>query len=227
MNLISDILDDYKSYERCFIIGKGASVDKVNLNNLRNELTICINDSFKFIPNPKLIFFHDKIFFENNRRNLSELHNAKFIVPFLLNDFKNNFKREKILSINYISIRKYPNVYFYNKFQTTIVELLLKPNFLNKIDKLDNTLVGLSGTLISAIHFAHKLNIKKVNLIGIDGCNFLKKQLSYSKKFSNIKVSNKNCLIYNIIKFEALFLLKYFNISYKFLGINKHYSSKV
>lgn len=52
---------------KLFIVGKGLSLKGFDLNQLRDEYTICLNHSVFKVPNPSAVCFADKGFLKDNK----------------------------------------------------------------------------------------------------------------------------------------------------------------
>ena len=53
--------------DRIFIIGGGPSVGKIDLSLLKDEVTMCVNASVKFVPNPTYFVTMDYSYFEKSK----------------------------------------------------------------------------------------------------------------------------------------------------------------
>ena len=86
--------------KRCFVIGNGPSLKKMNLNLMKNDYVICSNSFYlkfndlDFIPN--MITVEDHLVVEDNVKELNELSNITKIFPI---DLKKNFYNKDLFFI--------------------------------------------------------------------------------------------------------------------------------
>ena len=204
-NMVSELYYDYSNMDReCYVIAKGPSLDGYSLDKLKNKLTFCINDSFKFIKDPSYVFFHDAVF--KNDFEMQYSPEIKWILPYWLNVSD----ATKILCSDYLGNSMSNNVFLYHKYH-------IRHDYidLSGVEFQENVLCSMSGTLHSAIHFASKIGVEKINFIGVDG-GMLDGKL-YSDYFCSPDMNNVNLEIYKKIKNDALALLDYLGIDFEFL----------
>lgn len=204
---VDKFIESRKYQSKCYIIGRGPSLDKIDNLNLDDGVKICINDTFRHINNPDFIFWHDAIFLPL----LPAMIKSKAIVvlPTQLNLNKKNF-----LTIDYLkNWLGSVDLCLYNK-----VHLPLFYN-INKIEsdflKTENSLIGVSATSHSAIWFSKKIGCKKIVFIGMDGKSVNGR--TYSMKYGQQKARKINKLIHAKSRFENILLCKLLGIDYEFI----------
>lgn len=65
-------------YKNVFIVGGGPSVKNVDLSLLQNEVTICINDAYRYFSNTTAIYWVDESWASENYDNLKQ-HNCQLL----------------------------------------------------------------------------------------------------------------------------------------------------
>jgi len=148
-----------KDYNKCFIIGSGPSVRNQDLNKLKNEFTIVhnafylIRDNYNIIPN--LYVVEDHLLAEENSKELNNIYDINFVVPFQLRRFIKKRSNVNYINFDYSYIKNYANDNdYYDKFKFT--------NDLSKKAFWGATVVYLS------LQIADFLKFKEIYLLGVD-----------------------------------------------------------
>ena len=77
--LNSSVIIPTKKSHRVFIVGGGPSINSIQLDNLKNEDTICVNAAVNFVPNPTYFITMDYSYFDPKRKINTVF--KKMIVP--------------------------------------------------------------------------------------------------------------------------------------------------
>ena len=167
-----EVLDSNKalvnqySGERCFIIGNGPSLNKMDLNALQNEYTISVNSmtiskEFEIIK-PKFHVLVDSTRFDKNITPMYE--NMK--------NFKNLSHKPK-----YIFPVKFRNYILENKFDEGLdITYVMANNEFENIKNIDisKTIPPYQNVLNAALSFAISLGFSEIILIGFEMTGFIK-----------------------------------------------------
>lgn len=164
--------------KRCFILGNGPSVNKVDFSKLENELVITVNDMVRHKDfcdlKSNFHFLVDPAYFKMNKGNIGE---AEFIEKTKLLT-----KNDTILFMLYYAkdiVKKYGwqkiNIhYFINK-------LYFYDNYKEKID-FSTFVPEFYGVIHYCIIFAIYLGCKEINLLGCDATNIIADLLLLTNK---------------------------------------------
>lgn len=139
--------------QRCFIVGNGPSLNKMDLSLMKNDIVICANSFFlkfkdlEFIP--KFITVEDHLVAEDNVDEFSNLENIIKIFPIdlrkILKESNNNY---------YIELRRALNNLEKNK------------NF--KFNNGDEIFYWGGTVLYMNLQLAYYMGFKEIYLIGVD-----------------------------------------------------------
>ena len=152
LNKIKSLKNKYNS-KRCFVIGNGPSINKMNLNLMKNDVVICANSFFlkfkdlKFIPD--YITVEDHLVAEDNYEVFNNLKEIKKIYPIDL---------KKILS-------KDDNTYFI-ELRRAFNNKKKDGNF--KFNNYDEIFFWGGTVLYMNLQLAQYLGFEEVYLIGVD-----------------------------------------------------------
>ena len=204
---VDKVIESRKYKSKCYIIGRGPSLDKIDNLNLDDGVKICINDTFRHVNNPDFIFWHDACFL--TLLPAMKKSNAFVVLPTCLNLYEKSFS-----TIDYI--KDYSDsieISLYNKINLPFFYNInkIESDFLN----IENSLIGISTTSHSAIWFTKKIGCKKIVFIGMDGKSVNGR--TYSLKYEQQKVRRVTKFIYAKSRFENILLCKLLNIDYEFI----------
>ncbi|MFH1832140.1 MAG: 6-hydroxymethylpterin diphosphokinase MptE-like protein [bacterium] len=162
------ILNNTHKNQRCFILGTGPSINKIDINKLKNEHCIFLSQFYLHKDyqhiSPKYHLFSGMTPHLNGKATYD--HWLKFFkqiedsVPVKTALFMNYFDKNFILKHGFFSKH---NVY-YSCFKKD-----LKKIFKDKIN-LTQVLYGATGIPIMAIQLAIGMGFKEIYLLGIDCC---------------------------------------------------------
>jgi hypothetical protein len=185
---------------RCYIIGRGPSLDRFASCASGEGLRLCINAAHTAINKPDLVFFHDDHMLASVATVLAS--GAKLVLPIDINLTSGG----RMLVKEFIRQKNKSDCFFYRcqKFS---------PFLSNETDNY--SLLTMSGTAHSAISFAKKIGAKDICFIGIDGGTAQGKD--FSDKFEQRKCSLRQRLIYRKIRFDCVVLCRYLGMGYRFL----------
>lgn len=74
------------SNQEVYIIGGGNSINQINIENLKDKNTICINKSVFNIPNPKVLYFSDYRFYMWYNEELKKIKCIKYTIANQIKD---------------------------------------------------------------------------------------------------------------------------------------------
>jgi len=203
---LSELVEQYRREMRirggrCYIIGKGPSLDWVSTGDLEDGLRLCINNSFVAISNPDLVFIHDDHMLAFAPDIFAT--GAKLVIP---NDL--NLTSGRRLLVEEFKKHKFDDKCFYY--------LCRKFHPLRGGNLDDNSLWTMSGTVHSAISFAEKIGAKQICFVGIDGGGYDDRY--FAANFDQNKCSFRHRMIYRKIRFDCAVLCRYLGIDYSFMG---------
>lgn len=202
---ISELLDHYRRElksrgYRCYIIGRGPSLDRFASSTTRDGLKLCINAAFAAINKPDVVFFHDDHMLTSVAAVLAS--GAKLVLPMDINLTSGG----QMLVKDFIRQKNESDCFFYHS-------QIFSPFCTNMTDS--HTLLTMSGTAHSAISFAKKIGANEICFVGIDGGTAQGKD--FSDKFDQRKCSLRQRLIYRKIRFDCVVLCRYLDMDYRFL----------
>ena len=167
---IKTLKNKYKN-KRCFIIGNGPSLNKIDLNLLKDEFTFGVNSIFYKYDEigfkPYFYTVEDEEVMKENKKRIST-----FICNY--NFFPSHYKKH--LSNN-------PNTYFFNlnrSFYEKKSKFFEIPQFSNDLSR--RAYCGQSVTIIN-LQIAYYLGFSEIYLIGMD--------FSYQQRNDDVKIGNK------------------------------------
>ena len=154
-NIMTDISmfkNKYKN-ERCFVIGNGPSINKMNLNLLKDEVTFCSNSFFLKFPEldftPNFLTVEDSLVIDDNIHNFNQLKGINKFYPF---DQTNKLVKDDFSFF----------VEFRRAFQNNIYKNKFSFNSGNQIFFWGGTVIYFS------LQLAYYMGFKEIYLIGID-----------------------------------------------------------
>jgi len=187
---IKDYKNKYKN-ERCFIVGNGPSLNKTNLNLLKNEYTFALNqinllyDKYEWRPSVYCSFSNrkEKKWRDNILYNINTLN----IPIFLCEDYKGIIKNEE--KINFIKTIGTDKCDFNDstQFHTNIEEYVTKHG----------------STLLSVLEVAIYMGFKEIYFIGTD-LGYDKNETHFDKNY--LDLTNPSRYNTNIINTHKLIL---------------------
>jgi hypothetical protein len=185
--------------KRCFILGNGPSITKLNLTFLKNEDTLVMNDFFKNHYckkiNPKFYFLLDGLYFQPE--NLSNL-NPKFSKSADLYIKKkakkiNKAAKNSQLVLPYPFAHKYQNRYKYYNDKNIKYVRMLSFNISDYIPKNINIKIGVPFSFNVFTHVlccAILMGYKEIYLMGAEQDMYLGNK-AFTNKLSNLKKQEK------------------------------------
>lgn len=186
-------LENLHRDQRCFIVGSGPSLKNQNLNPLKDEIVISVNDLMKSdIFNsikPKYHIYADPW-------NFSEIY-LPIIKPLIINAQKENAGIKFFFPLNYNDTsfysKNFPNINFYC-FYSGINFTLYKQN------KINYTKMIYSGRNVihHAIYLALYLGFNEIYLLGVDMTGFLehyeKHEILESSQYGHVYDKDKGLI---------------------------------
>jgi hypothetical protein len=161
------ILKDIHKNQRCFILGTGPSINKIDINKLKNEKCIFLSQFYfhKDYPNINPVYHlfsglspHPDIPYQSGLKFFKQIedHVATGTLLFM------NYLDKKFIEDNGL-FAKHKVHYFYFKKN-------LNDIFKSGVDAAQ-VLYGAQGIPVMAIQIALYMGFKEIYLLGIDGCN--------------------------------------------------------
>lgn len=156
--------------KRCFIVGNGPSVNKIDFGQLQNELVITVNNMVRHKDYSKLNsdfhFLADPFFFKLRKQNAVEAeliekmnllsaNNTTLFIPTYAASVVKQYGWHKNIDIHYFE----SGLYFYDDYREKIDFTRLIPAF--------------QGVIHWCIAFAVYMGCKEINLLGCDSTNIV------------------------------------------------------
>ena len=164
--LNSSIIIPTKKSHRVFIIGGGPSINSIQLDNLKNEDTICVNAAVNFVPNPTYFITMDYSYFDPKRKinTVDDVIKKSQYSYFILNTQNGNIKNinNKITDVRHNFV--YKDLDKFDRVMPSLLRSDEKTGFgldINNFSHGDN-----SG--FCAIQLAILLGYEEIYLVGYD-----------------------------------------------------------
>ena len=153
--------------DRIFIIGGGPSVGKINLSLLKDEVTMCVNASVKFVPNPTYFVTMDYSYFEKSKdvgtiQEISDMVDESY---FILNvNNPNLIKDHNGIYFDKRNNMRYENLDMFTQVIPSTTEQNLHTGFSFNKDRF----VHGQNSGFCAVQLAILLGYKEIVLLGFD-----------------------------------------------------------
>ena len=163
------ILKDIHKNQRCFILGTGPSINKIDINKLKNEKCIFLSQFYLhenyLTINPSYHLFSGRAPHLNGKATHADWIN-------FFNQIEDRVSTKTLLFMNYLDKKFIEDNGFFAKHN--VHYFYFKKNlhnvFKSRIDAMQ-VIYGASGIPIMAIQIALYMGFKEIYLLGIDGCN--------------------------------------------------------
>jgi hypothetical protein len=200
------LLGNTPKRDKCYIVGRGPSLDEINTLDLKDGYVVCINDVYRFVSDADFVFWHDAVFEDQIVEILNK--NLTLVLPTKLNNRNGRVCTDSFLG----KYKESKRVFYYNKLQLNFFSLFKGHN---NLCNTENSLIGLSATVHSAVHFAKKLGCSKVVFVGIDGYSF--KGKFYSSHYGPKETNLITRILYRKSRFEVDLLCKFLKMNSSFM----------
>jgi len=154
-NFMTDIsiFKNIHKNERCFVIGNGPSINKMNLNLLKDEVTFCSNSFFLKFPEldftPNYLTVEDSLVIDDNIENFNQLKKINKFYPF--------DQRNKLVKDDFS---------FFVEFRRVFQNNIYKNHF--RFNNEDEIFFWGGTVIYFSLQLAYYMGFKEIYLIGID-----------------------------------------------------------
>lgn len=192
--------------KRCFIVGNGPSLKKMDLKKITNEITFSVNnivndkDLYNSI-NSNYHFFIDPLYYSLDNENKEDIETIKII------ENVNYASKKPICFINYEGFQAFKKFKFkkdHLNLRYIYAHRVLKEPYLKKID-LSKNMPQSQNVIHTAIYTAIYMGFKEVFLIG---CDMTSVFLNFEKNEFGKQEIRKNFHAYNYTESEMKTMLR-------------------